>query len=708
MDGGRGGLQIHTRCLKKCQREGERRRKKIDADVRAPTYNNSQLNGHNKQSWLCRHVNADRCAPKKLQQLKDHAAVKKAQVEQIQKEQSKAEGVTEGPRRSSRAPVPSARYASNGNSWITMSLTGLTWDPFYVHMALKMLDTCYLFCERAVKIWHLLGPSSDISEAMQDDRSGSVVLEHLLRRPDDPIPNLSSVGCKEESRQRQMHLRWLILARDNVDYGVRRRQCLQIASSWLVQLGRHFSHSFLPCRSLRVPQSKDSSMADHLSSVFTRVLLRGSSSTEGQLASVLEERTTGFTDVLGPPPNSYRNSIRNVGVVFPEWHIRSSLSSQSGQSGSNYDYSDSGDSSELTKIAQRMVSDGYTQRMVRAFHNTSLTGTIGPDPALKNWFIELDVDWVLYSRLQLQLQKVTAYWLQELVQRWIRALIIIVASIKEVMLVHDHEALAVTRTSYMIMMMPVVSLEAQHIFDEIRVSLKTEENGLTQVISNTMMDIRSYYCDNPWTIEIARSGGRVHRKIQFLVHCILSMRKACASTLNSAQSQNTVKLRDAIDETIDYLKDQLLRKSEWFLDPRLRSMFLLNNSYFVAQAMSHSHPSGIKLTPECEKYMDLYLHFSWGHVLSCIPKSNFPGLLRRWINTSPLAKFESAFHKTYQTQKFWKVPDPQLRDVLRRAIIERVISGSRDYLKEHPELAEQVSQGSNSPEVLEDMLGEFF
>ncbi|VAH53839.1 unnamed protein product [Triticum turgidum subsp. durum] len=392
-----------------------------------------------------------------------------------------------------------------------------------------------------------------------------------------------------------------------------------------------------------------------------------------------------------------------------------------------------------------MVSDGYTQRMVRAFHITSLMETIAPDPTLKNWFVELDVDWVLQLRpqLRLRLQKVTAYWRQQLVQRWIRALTIIVASIKEVMLVHEalavarfgkasilamlvvvdtmlkgieedklqvalHMYMCVSSTSYMIMMMPAVSLEAQHIFDEISVLLKTEENGLTQAISSTMMDIRSNYCDNPWTIEIARSGGRVHRNIRFLVHCILSMRKACASTLNSAQSQNTVKIRDAIDETIDYLKDQLLRKSEWFLDPRLRSMFLLNNSYFVAQVMSHSHPSGTKLTPECEKYMDFYLHFSWGHVLSCIPKSKFPGLLRCWINTSPLAKFESAFHKTYQTQKFWKVPDPQLRDVLRRAIIKRVISGYRDYLKEHPELAEQVSRGSSSPEVLEEMLGDLF
>ncbi|SPT20722.1 unnamed protein product [Triticum aestivum] len=415
-------------------------------------------------------------------------------------------------------------------------------------------------------------------------------------------------------------------------------------------------------------------MADHLSSVFTslRVLLRGSSSTEGQLASVPEESTTGFTDVLGPPPNSYRNSIRSVGIVFPEWPIRSSLSSQSGQSGSNYDYSDSGESrsnnsgyssnsasvspdlgtTELMKIAQRMVSDGYTQRMVRAFHSTSPTETVGPDLVLKNWFVELDVDWVLQLRLQLQLQKVTAYWLQELVQRWIRALTIIVASIKEVMLVHEalavarfgkasisamlvivdtmldviqedklqvvlHMYMCVSSASYMIMMMPVVFLEAQRILDEISASLKAEENRLVQAISSTMMDIRTDYYEISWDIEIERSGGGIHTKIRFLVDCILSMRKTCALTLNSAQSQCTVKLRDAIDETIDYLKDQLLSDSRMSSDPSLRSMFLLNNSNFVAQLLE------IKLTTECEKYKDFYLHFSWAHLLSYIQKSNF-------------------------------------------------------------------------------------
>lgn len=106
--------------------------------------------------------------------------------------------------------------------------------------------------------------------------------------------------------------------------------------------------------------------------------------------------------------------------------------------------------------------------------------------------------------------------------------------------------------------------------------------------------------------------------------------------------------------------------------------------------------------------MDGYLDASWGHVVSCIPKSRSPGLIRRWINTPSLAKFESAFQETYQAQKFWKVPDPRLRDVLRRAIIERVIPGYRNYLKEHPRLEKHASDGSSSPEALEEMLGELF
>jgi hypothetical protein len=109
-----------------------------------------------------------------------------------------------------------------------------------------------------------------------------------------------------------------------------------------------------------------------------------------------------------------------------------------------------------------------------------------------------------------------------------------------------------------------------------------------------------------------------------------------------------------------------------------------------------------------EKYMDSYLEVSWGPVMSCMSSSNFLGPLGRWINTSPLAKFQSAFHKTYQAQKFWKVPDPRIRSLLREAITKRVISGYCDYLEEYSELKKQVSSGSNSPVVFKKMLTELF
>lgn len=264
------------------------------------------------------------------------------------------------------------------------------------------------------------------------------------------------------------------------------------------------------------------------------------------------------------------------------------------------------------------------------------------------------------------------------------------------------------------MFTPVVtSPEAQSIFDEICGWLESGGNRLREAISSTMEE------DELWAIEIPRGGGEIHKNTRLMMDCIMCMKKAMALVPNSEPWEN---LGNLINTTIGYLKDLLLRKSEmWCLDPSLRYLFLLNNSYFVVQVLSKPsvslnpdlwsrHHLTLKLAPECKKHMDSYLDVSWGHVLSYIPKSRFPGPIQRWIKTSPLSKFESAFQKTYQAQKFWKVPDPWLRDALRRAITERVVSGYCDYLGEHPELEKHVCFGreSNSSEVLKEMLGELF
>jgi hypothetical protein len=224
--------------------------------------------------------------------------------------------------------------------------------------------------------------------------------------------------------------------------------------------------------------------------------------------------------------------------------------------------------------------------------------------------------------------------------------------------------------------------------------------------------------DDSWSIEIARGGCEVHRNTRLIADCIVSLGEAqvdsifathTTSLLDVIDGNNWRTLSDVRDDTIRYLKDLLLRKSELCSDPSMMYLFLLNNSYFVAQMIEQCVPGDEwKLSPECRTYMNGYLDVSWGHVLSCIPKCRSPGPLQRWINAPSLAKFESAFNKTYKAQKFWKVPDPRLRFLLRQTIIKLVISSYCDYLKEHPELQKHVEHESINPEVLEENLGELF
>ncbi|XP_047063537.1 exocyst complex component EXO70B2-like [Lolium rigidum] len=503
------------------------------------------------------------------------------------------------------------------------------------------------------------------------------------------------------------------------------------------------------------------------------------------LASVPEETSSCFAEL---EHQSYRDSIRSV--AWPECLISWGwgLSSQYRQSGSSYS-SISGTSSsymsnisgyspgspsagaadlgveELTEIAHKMVSDGYTQRMVQAFVSNG-----EQDGSLKTWFAELDIDWVFQlsdkSRddcgHQVGDKSASPSRLQELVERWSRALIIIVASVKELVaavhetptvgqfgkasisamlvfvdaIVHTDDAekllamlhvyICISNASHNISTMQVTSSDAQMIFNEIGALLERKGNKLVGSLSKVMSDVKYTLMKDKgrWTIDtrdswaITAGGGEVHNKTRLMMDYIVLMRKSHASARNSGQIHDAAKIRDLLRETIDYLNDLLVRKSKMCTDPSLGYMFLLNNSYYVAQVckalislnvyLPCAHHHGLKLRPECEKYMDSYIEISWGQVMSCLSESNFPRLLRRRINNSSLAKFQSAFHKTCMTQRFWKVPDPQLRHLLRKTIAKRVIPGYRDYLKEHPELEKQVSGGRNCPEALEEMLGQLF
>ncbi|KAM0868978.1 hypothetical protein ACQ4PT_040969 [Festuca glaucescens] len=456
--------------------------------------------------------------------------------------------------------------------------------------------------------------------------------------------------------------------------------------------------------------------------------------------AAVPEESMDCSTAAYPPRSIYRDSIRQVAVSGTQ--IRSPLFSRSqisGHNGSSYssDYSAStsypsnnSGSSSGSALSAAAADFGVHELKTRGAHSGwSKHSTQHSYPIPEDG-----------SQWQLRLQDNSGSSLQGLVERWIRGLIVIVHSIVE-LLSTGHEMTAVKRfgeasTSKMLVFLYsiVPGFKPENLraaldmnicvcwaFDNmiksaelvdlkvILLLLSRSVFKLKEAISITMEKVRTLIENDSWAvIDIPQGGGEIHSNTRLITDCIVALGEAEAGLIFVPNKHN-VRLSGVRDDTIGYLKDMLMRKSELFSDPTVRYLFMLNNSNFVAHTIEPCEPGkDRKLTPECEKYMDRYLDLSWGQVMSCIPKSHFPGLLHRWINTSSLVKLESEFNKTYQAQKFWKVPDPQLRDALRRAITGRVVSSYRDYLKEHPELAEYVSRRNSTPEVLEEMLGQLF
>uniref|UniRef100_A0ACD5WRG6 Uncharacterized protein n=1 Tax=Avena sativa TaxID=4498 RepID=A0ACD5WRG6_AVESA len=201
----------------------------------------------------------------------------------------------------------------------------------------------------------------------------------------------------------------------------------------------------------------------------------------GQLATVPEESADGSAAAY-PPRSLYRDSIRRVGVSgseirkptllnFSECQSDYSGSSYSGSSGCSSRSAPSCSSrsahasaaevaiSQLEGIATQMVRDGYIRRMFEALDIgpgggmknflsslPDLRLQLSPIPALEygdvpdrmldSWFSELDVAWVLQirqehgSQWQLRVQDDPgSSLLQDLVERWIRGLTVIIHSL---------------------------------------------------------------------------------------------------------------------------------------------------------------------------------------------------------------------------------------------------------------------------------------
>jgi hypothetical protein len=76
----------------------------------------------------------------------------------------------------------------------------------------------------------------------------------------------------------------------------------------------------------------------------------------------------------------------------------------------------------------------------------------------------------------------------------------------------------------------------------------------------------------------------------------------------------------------------------------------------------------------------------------------------RWFRkNSTLPKFDLEFEKTYTAQKLWKVPDPELRTRLQKAIVDEVVPALKGYLNDN-----NVTSPGVTPQESEEMLAELF
>jgi hypothetical protein len=155
-----------------------------------------------------------------------------------------------------------------------------------------------------------------------------------------------------------------------------------------------------------------------------------------------------------------------------------------------------------------------------------------------------------------------------------------------------------------------------------------------------------------------------------------------------------------VSELVSCLEEKLITKSQLFLDKSLRFLFLLNNSNFIWDKLKYSYikVNVAAVTRKVEQYIESYIEVSWASMLSCLSNPT-PLCLGR--NHSPLSKFESEFQKTYTTQKLWKVPDPELRKRLRKAVIEKIIPDYTRYIEDS-----KVINPKFTPQELEEMLQE--
>ncbi|KAF8672870.1 hypothetical protein HU200_049208 [Digitaria exilis] len=267
--------------------------------------------------------------------------------------------------------------------------------------------------------------------------------------------------------------------------------------------------------------------------------------------------------------------------------------------------------------------------------------------------------------------------------------------------------------------LPSSAAEVASVHDELLRLLTAKLAKLDEAVWDTMEEVRARVISTTTEDDSNDGSSGVHRMTRSvlsyidlletdygLLHRIVYQASKLRKCAPPGIGNNIGTLASLKLEMVSCLEEKLNEESRSFPNESLRYLFLLNNLHFVKQQfrpMSDMKFHMPVLDSKIDDYMQRYLQVSWAPVLSCF-HSPAPLCLGRY---SPLPKFESEFHKAHSTQKLWKVPDPELRRRLRKAVIDKLTPSLTEYLQDDSLV---TSQGiiTLTPQELEEMLQELF
>ncbi|CAO1940750.1 unnamed protein product [Urochloa humidicola] len=190
---------------------------------------------------------------------------------------------------------------------------------------------------------------------------------------------------------------------------------------------------------------------------------------------------------------------------------------------------------------------------------------------------------------------------------------------------------------------------------------------------------------------VPKAGGihEVTRYVMNYIKLLLQHRSSVSFILahNDSDDKSMDSLDHIVQDLIVCLEAMLNRVAEAYDSVGLQCFFLMNNLHFVikcvedlelSQLLGHSW---VQLHRDfIDQYMETYLDLSWGPVVSCL-RTRKTVLGCCFHQSSNTVRFCLKFDSTYYNQEHWMVEDPKFRDVVRRAVCNKVTSAYRAHIE---------------------------